>query len=47
MLSATNAMPIPWVEPTDVSNAVVYLAFDEPRYVRGTTSLVDAGSTSR
>ncbi|MFE6820904.1 mycofactocin-coupled SDR family oxidoreductase [Streptomyces sp. NPDC057690] len=39
-----QAMPIPYVEPLDVSNAVVYLASDESRYVTGLQLRVDAGS---
>ena len=35
---------IPWVEPVDVSNAVLWLASDESRYVTGVTLPVDAGS---
>jgi (+)-trans-carveol dehydrogenase len=38
-----NALPIPWIEPADVSNAVLWLASDESRYVTGTTLSVDAG----
>lgn len=38
-----QAMPIPWVEPVDISNAVLYLASDEARYVTGTQMRVDAG----
>jgi SDR family mycofactocin-dependent oxidoreductase len=41
---AQQAFPIPWIEPEDVSNAVVYLASDESRYVTGTQMRVDAGS---
>jgi SDR family mycofactocin-dependent oxidoreductase len=40
---ATNALPIPWVEPGDISNAVLWLASDESRYVTGVTLPVDAG----
>jgi (+)-trans-carveol dehydrogenase len=40
---ATNALPIPWVEPADISNAVLWLASDEARYVTGITLPVDAG----
>jgi SDR family mycofactocin-dependent oxidoreductase len=39
-----NAMPIPYVEPVDISNAVVFLASDESRYVTGLQLKVDAGS---
>ena len=38
-----NALPIPWVEPVDISNAVLWLASDESRYVTGATLPVDAG----
>src|ERR1700751_3458641 len=40
---AVNALPIPWVEPSDISNAVLWLASDESRYVTGITLPVDAG----
>jgi (+)-trans-carveol dehydrogenase len=42
---ALNALPIPWVEPVDVSNAVLFLASDEARYVTGVALPVDAGAT--
>lgn len=38
-----QAMPIPYVEPVDISNAVLYLASDESRYVTGQQLRVDAG----
>jgi SDR family mycofactocin-dependent oxidoreductase len=41
----TNALPVPWVEPRDISNAVLWLASDEARYVTGVTLPVDAGYT--
>jgi NAD(P)-dependent dehydrogenase (short-subunit alcohol dehydrogenase family) len=37
-------MGVDWVELDDVSNAVLWLASDEARYVTGTTIAVDAGS---
>jgi SDR family mycofactocin-dependent oxidoreductase len=43
--AATNALPVPWVEPRDISNAVLFLASDEARYVTGVTLPVDAGYT--
>jgi SDR family mycofactocin-dependent oxidoreductase len=41
---ALNALPIPWVEPEDVSNAVLFLASDEARYITGVPLPVDAGA---
>ena len=38
-----NALPIPWVESVDISNAVLWLASDESRYVTGVTLPIDAG----
>jgi len=39
-----QAMPIPYVEPIDISNAALFLASDESRYVTGLQMRVDAGS---
>ncbi|MET4782197.1 mycofactocin-coupled SDR family oxidoreductase [Glaciihabitans sp. UYNi722] len=39
-----NALPIPWVEPIDISNAVLFFASDESRYVTGVPLAVDAGA---
>lgn len=39
-----QAMPVPWIEPEDVSHLVVYLASDESRYVTGQQMFVDAGA---
>jgi (+)-trans-carveol dehydrogenase len=38
-----NALPVPWVESVDISNAVLFLASDEARYITGVTLPVDAG----
>ena len=38
-----QAMKIPFIEPEDVSNAVLWLASDEARYVTGIQLRVDAG----
>jgi SDR family mycofactocin-dependent oxidoreductase len=43
VFTTINALPVPWVEPVDISNAVLYLASDEARYVTGTELKVDAG----
>lgn len=42
-----NKLPVPWVEPIDVSNAVLFLASDEARYITGAQLPVDAGWTQR
>jgi (+)-trans-carveol dehydrogenase len=39
-----NLLPVPWVEPADVSNAIVWLASDAARYITGITLPVDAGN---
>ncbi len=39
-----NALPVGWVQAVDISNAMVWLASDEARYVTGVTLPVDAGS---
>lgn len=40
-----NVLPIPWVEPLDIANAVLWLVSDEARYVTGIVLPIDAGST--
>jgi SDR family mycofactocin-dependent oxidoreductase len=47
VLAARNLLPVPWVEPLDVANAVVFLASDEARYITGTQIVVDAGLTQK
>jgi (+)-trans-carveol dehydrogenase len=40
-----HLLPVPWLEPQDISNAVAWLASDEARLVTGVTLPVDAGNT--
>src|SRR6202008_3725085 len=40
---AFHTLPIPWVEAEDISNAVLFLASDESRYITGVTLPIDAG----
>lgn len=40
---AMQAMPIPYIEPHDVSHALVFLASDDARYITGTQLRIDAG----
>ncbi len=42
-----NMLPVPWTEPRDVSEAVLWLASDEARYVHGIVLPVDAGQLAR
>ena len=42
-----NTMPVKMVDPVDISNALLYLASDEARYVTGLEMKVDAGCTIR
>jgi len=43
----TNALPVPMVEPVDISNAIAWLVSDDARYVTGVTLPVDAGFTNK
>jgi SDR family mycofactocin-dependent oxidoreductase len=45
--SAGNLLPVPWIEPEDVANAVLYLASGRARYVTGAPLVIDAGLLSR
>ena len=47
VLMARNLLPVPWVEPIDVANAVIFLASDQSRYITGTQLVVDAGLTQK
>lgn len=39
-----HALPIPWVEAVDISNAVLFLTSDEGRYITGVPLPIDAGA---
>jgi SDR family mycofactocin-dependent oxidoreductase len=41
-----NAIPVPWVEPSDISNAMAFLCSDEARYITGETIAVAAGQNA-
>jgi (+)-trans-carveol dehydrogenase len=42
-MQATHIMPLPWVEVSDVTNAVLFLASDEARAMTGVALPVDLG----
>ncbi|MDQ4117092.1 MAG: mycofactocin-coupled SDR family oxidoreductase [Actinomycetota bacterium] len=42
-----NAIPVPWLDPVDIANAVLFLSSDEARYVTGVALPVDAGASVR
>jgi (+)-trans-carveol dehydrogenase len=44
MSQLMHTLPVPWVEPADISNAALFFASDESRYVTGVQLPVDAGS---
>ena len=39
-----HKLPVPWVEPADVTNALLFLASDESRYITGVPLPIDAGA---
>ncbi|MFN8283677.1 MAG: mycofactocin-coupled SDR family oxidoreductase [Chitinophagales bacterium] len=45
--SAGNLIDVPWVEPEDVANAVVFLVSDKARFVTGSSFVLDAGLLTR
>jgi SDR family mycofactocin-dependent oxidoreductase len=46
-MTAMHPFPVPWVEPVDVSNAVLFLVSDAARYISGVSLPVDAGLLAR
>ena len=47
VMSELHAQPVPWVEPEDVTAAVLYLVSDGARYVTGSVIDIDAGASAR
>jgi SDR family mycofactocin-dependent oxidoreductase len=45
--SAGNLLPVPWIEPEDVAQAVVYLASEKARFMTGAGLVLDAGLLTR
>jgi NAD(P)-dependent dehydrogenase (short-subunit alcohol dehydrogenase family) len=44
---AMQAIPVPYIEPQDVSNSVVFLASDDSRHITGTQLRGGAANTCR
>jgi SDR family mycofactocin-dependent oxidoreductase len=44
--SAGNLQPVPWIEPEDAANMVLFLASDKAKYCTGGQYLIDAGLLS-
>jgi SDR family mycofactocin-dependent oxidoreductase len=44
--TSVNQIPVPWVEPDDVSHMILFLASAEARYVTGSTMDVSCGWTA-
>jgi SDR family mycofactocin-dependent oxidoreductase len=47
LVNMQNALPVALVEPVDITNAIVWLASDDARYVTGVSLPVDAGFLQR
>jgi (+)-trans-carveol dehydrogenase len=47
VFQSINALPVPWVDQVDISNAILFLVSDEARYITGVTLPVDAGSSGK
>jgi NAD(P)-dependent dehydrogenase (short-subunit alcohol dehydrogenase family) len=47
VFAAIVPMGEPWIEPVDVSNALLFLASDEARFITGQVLAVDQGTTNR
>lgn len=45
--SAGNLLPVPWIEPEDVAQAVLYLVSDKARFITGSQFVIDAGLLTR
>lgn len=46
-LAQLNILPLPWMDPVEISHSVVFLASDEAKYITGVALPVDAGSTQK
>jgi (+)-trans-carveol dehydrogenase len=42
-----HTLPVSYIEPIDMANALLFLASDEARYITGATLPVDAGNLAK
>jgi SDR family mycofactocin-dependent oxidoreductase len=47
LFETLHPLPVAYVDPVDISNAILFLVSDEARYITGVTLPVDAGYTIR
>ncbi|MFN3258680.1 MAG: mycofactocin-coupled SDR family oxidoreductase [Ilumatobacter sp.] len=47
LFTSFHSLPVPWIDPADVSEAVAFLASDASRYITGVTMPIDAGLSAR
>jgi NAD(P)-dependent dehydrogenase (short-subunit alcohol dehydrogenase family) len=45
--ASMNVLPIPWMEPRDVSNTIVWLVSDDARFVTGAAIPIDMGLSTK
>ncbi len=41
--AGTHILPVPWMEPIDVSRSILYLVGESGRYITASTLVIDAG----
>ena len=46
-MAALHVQPVPWLEPEEITAAVVFLASEGARHITGSVIDVDAGASAR
>lgn len=46
-MKVSNLLPVPWIDPREVSNLVAWLASDQARNVTASQYSIDAGAVNR
>jgi enoyl-[acyl-carrier-protein] reductase (NADH) len=46
-MAALHVQPVPWLEPEEVTAAVIFLASDAGRHITGSVIDVDAGAAAK